>query len=55
MEELDLNNILSPEEMDNLFDEEGSETQETPPESTEEKEQNKETTEVQVDAEDLFE
>ena len=55
MEELDLNNILSPEEMDNLFDEEGSKTQETPPESTEEKEQNKETTEVQVDAEDLFE
>lgn len=55
MEELDLNNILSPEEMDNLFDEEESKTQETPPESTEEKEQNKETTEVQVDAEDLFE
>ena len=55
MEELDLNNILSPEEMDNLFDEEGSETQETPPESTEEKEKNNETTEVQVDAEDLFE
>lgn len=55
MEEFDLNNILSPEEMDNLFDEEGSETQETPPESTEEKEKNKETTEVQVDAEDLFE
>lgn len=55
MEELDLNNILSPEEMDNLFDEEGSKTQETPPESTEEKEKNKETTEVQVDAEDLFE
>lgn len=55
MEELDLSNILSPEEMDNLFDEEGSKTQETPPESTEEKEKNKETTEVQVDAEDLFE
>ena len=55
MEELDLSNILSPEEMDNLFDEEGSETQETPPESTEEKEKNNETTEVQVDAEDLFE
>lgn len=55
MEELDLNNILSPEEVDNLFDEEGSKTQETPPESTEEKEKNKETTEVQVDAEDLFE
>ena len=55
MEELDLNNILSPEEMDNLFNEEGSETQETPPEPTEEKEKNNETTEVQVDAEDLFE
>ena len=55
MEELDLNNILSPEEVDNLFNEEGSETRETPPESTEEKEQNNETTEVQVDAEDLFE
>lgn len=55
MEELDLSNILSPEEMDNLFDEEGSKIQETTPESTEEKEKNKETTEVQVDAEDLFE
>lgn len=55
MEELDLNNILSPEEMDNLFDEEGSETQGTPPDPKEEKRENKETTEVQVDAEDLFE
>lgn len=55
MEELDLSNILSPEEMDNLFDEEGSKTQETPPESTEDDKKNKETTEVQVDAEDLFE
>lgn len=55
MEELDLNNILSPEEMDNLFDEEGSKTQETPPEPTEDDKKNKETTEVQVDAEDLFE
>ena len=55
MEELDLNNILSPEEMDNLFNEEGSETQETPPEPTEDDKKNKETTEVQVDAEDLFE
>lgn len=55
MEELDLNNILSPEEMDNLFDEEGSETQGTPPDTKEEKKENKETTEVQVDAEDLFE
>lgn len=58
MEELDLSNILSPEEMDNLFDEEGSETQETPPDPKEEKKENKEnkeTTEVQVDVEDLFE
>lgn len=55
MEELDLSNILSPEEMDNLFDEEGSKTQETPPEPTEDDKKNKETTEVQVDAEDLFE
>ena len=55
MEELDLNNILSPEEMDNLFDEEGSKTQETPPEPTEDDNKNNETTEVQVDAEDLFE
>ena len=55
MEELDLSNILSPEEMDNLFNEEGSKTQETPPDSKEEKKENEETTEVQVDAEDLFE
>lgn len=55
MEELDLNNILSPEEVDNLFDEEGSKTQETPPETTEDDKKNNETTEVQVDAEDLFE
>lgn len=55
MEELDLNNILSPEEMDNLFDEEGSKTQETPPEPMEDDNKNNETTEVQVDAEDLFE
>ncbi len=55
MEELDLNNILSPEEMDNLFNEEGNETQETPPDPKEDDKKNKETTEVQVDAEDLFE
>lgn len=55
MKELDLSNILSPEEMDNLFDEEGSKTQETPPEPTEDGKKNNETTEVQVDAEDLFE
>lgn len=55
MEELDLSNILSPEEMDSLFDKEGSETQGTPPDPKEEKKENKETTEVQVDAEDLFE
>lgn len=55
MEELNSSNILSPEEMDNLFDEEGSETQETPPDPKEDDKKNKETTEVQVDAEDLFE
>lgn len=55
MEELDLNNILSPEEMDNLFAEEENEIQETPPDPKEEKKENKETTEVQVGAEDLFE
>lgn len=55
MEELDLNNILSPEEVDNLFDEEGSKTQETPPEPTEDDNKNNETTEVQVNTEDLFE
>lgn len=55
MEELDLSNILSPEEVNNLFDKEGSETQGTPPDLREEKKENKETTEVQVDAEDLFE
>lgn len=55
MEEFDLNNILSPEEMDNLFAEEENEIQETPPDPKEEKKENKETTEVQVGAEDLFE
>lgn len=55
MEELDLSNILSPEEMDNLFNEEEKETQETPPDPKEEKKENKETTEVQVNVEDLFE
>lgn len=54
MEELDLSNILSPEEMENLFEDEGGETQVTPPKQKEEKD-NKETTEVQVDIDDLFE
>ena len=40
MEELDLNNILSPEEAETLFEKE--ETQETPPESTEDDKKNKE-------------
>lgn len=53
MEELDLNNILSPEEVDTLFEKE--ETQETPPEPTEDDKNNKETTEVHVDENDLFE
>lgn len=53
MEELDLNNILSPEEVETLFEKE--ETQDTPPEPTEDNEKNKETTEVHVDENDLFE
>lgn len=53
MEELDLNNILSPEEVDTLFEKE--ETQDTPPEPTEDDKNNKETTEVHVDENDLFE
>ena len=55
MEELDLSNILSPEEIDNLFKEEEGKTQETPPAQKENGKENKETTEVQVNAEDLFE
>lgn len=55
MEELDLSNILSPEEVENLFEREEGETQETPPDPKEEKKDNKETTEVQVNADDLFE
>ena len=53
MEELDLNNILSPEEVDTLFEKE--ETQGTPPEPKEDDKKNKETTEVHVDENDLFE
>lgn len=53
MEELDLNNILSPEEVDTLFEKE--ETQDTPPEPTEDNKKNKETTEVHIDENDLFE
>lgn len=52
MEELDLNNILSPEEIDDLFSTDNKETQETPPET---KETNStETTEGQIDVDDLF-
>lgn len=53
MEELDLNNILSPEEAETLFEKE--ETQETPPEPTEDDKKNKEATEVHIDENDLFE
>lgn len=53
MEELDLNNILSPEEAETLFEKE--ETQETPPEPTEDDKKNKKTTEVHIDENDLFE
>ena len=60
MEELDLGNILSPEEIDNLF---GQETEEppTPPvetqeeEETTEKKNTEETTEEPVDVDSLFE
>lgn len=50
-----MSNILSPEEVENLFEKEEGETQETPPDPKEEKKDNKETTEVQVNADDLFE
>ena len=59
MEGLDMDNILSPDEVDNLFaGDESQETQVTPPEKQEDdtnKEDNKTTTEVsEVNPEDLF-
>lgn len=52
MEGLDMDNILSPDEVDTLFDS-NEETQETSPEEKEEKSKNT-TEEVIVDPEDLF-
>lgn len=55
MEELDLNNILSPEEVENLFGQDTDELQEiSPEEEKKELTEKTETTEVQTD-EDLFE
>lgn len=56
MEGLDMSNILSPDEVDNLFTDDGSEeTQVIPPEKQEENKDNKTTTEIpEVDPESLF-
>lgn len=56
MEGLDMSNILSPDEVDNLFTDDGSEeTQGIPPEKQEEDKDNKITTEIpEVDPESLF-
>lgn len=56
MEELDMNNILSPDEVESLFTSDGSEeTQVTPPEQQEEENKEKPTTEVpEVNPDELF-
>lgn len=56
MEGLDMSNILSPDEVDNLFTDDGSEeTQVIPPEKQEEDKDNKTTTEIpEIDPESLF-
>lgn len=56
MEGLDMSNILSPDEVDNLFtDDGGEETQVIPPEKQEEDKDDKTTTEIpEVDPESLF-
>lgn len=56
MEGLDMSNILSPDEVDNLFtDDGGEETQVIPPEKQEEDKDNKTTTEItEIDPESLF-
>lgn len=56
MEGLDMSNILSPDEVDNLFtDDGGEETQVIPPEKQEENKDNKTTTEIpEIDPESLF-
>ena len=52
MGEFDLNNILSEDEIDDIFSEDTEDLQETPPEQTENNQENKDTTEVDVD--DIF-
>lgn len=52
MGEFDLNNILSEDEIDDIFSEDTEDLQETPPEQTEDNQENKDTTEVDVD--DIF-
>ena len=56
MEGLDMSNVLLPDEVDNLFTDDGSEeTQVIPPEKQEEDKDNKTTTEIpEVDPESLF-
>lgn len=56
MEGLDMSNILSPDEVDNLFTDDGDEeTQVIPPEKQEEDKDNKTTTEIpEIDPESLF-
>ena len=55
MEELDLNNILNPDEINSLF-EEDSEAQETSPEAVNEETEKKDAaTEAQINPEELFE
>lgn len=56
MEGLDMSNILSPDEVDNLFtDDGGEETQVIPPEKQEEDKDNKTTAEIpEIDPESLF-
>lgn len=56
MEGLNMSNILSPDEVDNLFtDDGGEETQVIPPEKQEEDKDNKTTTEIpEIDPESLF-
>ena len=52
MGEFDLNNILSEDEIDDIFSEDTENSQETPPEQKENNQENKDTTEVDVD--DIF-
>ena len=52
MGEFDLNNILSEDEIDDIFSEDTENSQETPPEQKENNQENNDTTEVDVD--DIF-